>query len=67
MQAKRKKNWGDDNHQIPSTKIQIISKFQAPKMGVTNCLGHWSLVIGYYLAFVIWLLEFCGRIDGSDS
>ncbi len=31
-----------------------------------GCPGHWILVIGYYLEFEIWLLEFRRSEDGSD-
>jgi hypothetical protein len=53
MPERKKKNWANNKHQIPNPHIEIISKFQAPNIGFKNCLGHRSLVIGYYLGLVI--------------
>jgi hypothetical protein len=50
----------ESNNQAPITKSQINSKAQYPKVGLTSSLGHWSLVIGDYLAFEICLLGFLG-------
>jgi hypothetical protein len=58
MQARKKKTLVNNNQQIPSTKSEINSNFQYPKVDFIGCSGHWSLVLEYYLGFGIWLLGF---------